>query len=60
MIAITFITINFVFLTVFLRFTYDGLKRQRLTVPMVKNEAGQLVEASWEDALMTAADRVRT
>ena len=46
--------------TVFLRFAYDGLKRQRLTVPMVKDEAGQLVEASWEDALMTAADRVRT
>lgn len=40
------------------RFAYDGLKRQRLTAPMVKDESGQLVEASWEDALMKAAARM--
>ncbi|KAM9347416.1 NADH-ubiquinone oxidoreductase 75 kDa subunit, mitochondrial-like [Symphorus nematophorus] len=37
------------------RFAYDGLKRQRLTQPMVKNESGQLVPTSWEDAMTRAA-----
>ncbi|XP_067370834.1 NADH-ubiquinone oxidoreductase 75 kDa subunit, mitochondrial-like isoform X2 [Channa argus] len=37
------------------RFAYDGLKRQRLTQPMVKNESGQLVPTSWEDALTCVA-----
>ncbi|TNN02983.1 hypothetical protein fugu_000012 [Takifugu bimaculatus] len=37
------------------RFAYDGLKRQRLTEPMVKNQAGQLVPATWEDALTCVA-----
>lgn len=37
------------------RFAYDGLKRQRLTQPMVKNESGQLVPTSWEDALTRVA-----
>ncbi|TMS06551.1 NADH-ubiquinone oxidoreductase 75 kDa subunit, mitochondrial [Larimichthys crocea] len=37
------------------RFAYDGLKRQRLTQPMVKNESGQLVPTTWEDALTRAA-----
>ncbi|KAK5861042.1 hypothetical protein PBY51_022468 [Eleginops maclovinus] len=37
------------------RFAYDGLKRQRLTQPMVKNESGQLVPATWEDVLTQAA-----
>ncbi|XP_038576484.1 NADH-ubiquinone oxidoreductase 75 kDa subunit, mitochondrial isoform X2 [Micropterus salmoides] len=37
------------------RFAYDGLKRQRLTQPMVKNESGQLVPTSWEDVLTRAA-----
>uniref|UniRef100_A0A674MQC7 NADH-ubiquinone oxidoreductase 75 kDa subunit, mitochondrial n=1 Tax=Takifugu rubripes TaxID=31033 RepID=A0A674MQC7_TAKRU len=37
------------------RFAYDGLKRQRLTEPMVKNQAGQLVPATWEDALTRVA-----
>ncbi|XP_064401362.1 NADH-ubiquinone oxidoreductase 75 kDa subunit, mitochondrial-like [Halichondria panicea] len=42
------------------RFAYDGLKSQRLTVPMVKNESGQLTEASWEEALMSAAAGMST
>ncbi|XP_068184990.1 NADH-ubiquinone oxidoreductase 75 kDa subunit, mitochondrial-like [Antennarius striatus] len=37
------------------RFAYDGLKRQRLTQPMVKNEYGQLVPTSWEDVLTHVA-----
>lgn len=37
------------------RFAYDGLKRQRLTQPMVKDESGQLVPTTWEDALTRVA-----
>uniref|UniRef100_A0A3P9MLW7 NADH-ubiquinone oxidoreductase 75 kDa subunit, mitochondrial n=1 Tax=Oryzias latipes TaxID=8090 RepID=A0A3P9MLW7_ORYLA len=37
------------------RFSYDGLKRQRLTQPLVKNDSGQLVPASWEDVLAQVA-----
>ena len=39
------------------RFSYDGLKRQRLTVPMIKR-GGVWGEASWEDVLMTVAEKV--
>ncbi|XP_061660727.1 NADH-ubiquinone oxidoreductase 75 kDa subunit, mitochondrial [Syngnathoides biaculeatus] len=37
------------------RFAYDGLKRQRLTQPMVKDEWGHLTPATWEDALTHVA-----
>ncbi|MBN3296752.1 NDUS1 oxidoreductase, partial [Amia calva] len=37
------------------RFAYDGLKRQRLTQPMVKDPSGQLVPALWEDVLTRVA-----
>lgn len=37
------------------RFAYDGLKRQRLTQPMVRSESGQLVPTTWEDALTRVA-----
>lgn len=37
------------------RFAYDGLKRQRLTQPMVKDDNGYLVPASWEDVLTRVA-----
>ena len=40
------------------RFAYDGLKRQRLTQPMVKNASGQLVPTSWEDVLTRVAGAV--
>jgi len=33
------------------RFAYDGLKRQRLVTPMIKDPSGQLVATDWEDAL---------
>ncbi|KAF3706253.1 NADH-ubiquinone oxidoreductase 75 kDa subunit, mitochondrial [Channa argus] len=37
------------------RFAYDGLKRQRLTQPMVKDNSGQLTPTTWEDALTRVA-----
>lgn len=37
------------------RFAYDGLKRQRLTQPMVKDDSGQLTPTTWEDALTQVA-----
>lgn len=37
------------------RFSCDGLKRQRLTEPMVKNNEGELRPASWEEAIVTVA-----
>lgn len=42
------------------RFAYDGLKRQRLTVPMVKNEEGQLEPSDWQDALQKVAVQLNT
>ncbi|XP_073502493.1 NADH-ubiquinone oxidoreductase 75 kDa subunit, mitochondrial [Phyllobates terribilis] len=37
------------------RFAYDGLKRQRLTQPMIKDDKGYLVPAAWEDVLTRVA-----
>ena len=37
------------------RFACDGLKRQRLTQPMVKDSTGTLKECSWEEAIVTVA-----
>lgn len=37
------------------RFSYDGLKRQRLVHPMVKDSSGNLRPCEWEDALIVAA-----
>lgn len=42
------------------RFAYDGLKRQRLTQPMVKDEAGQLTPTTWEDALTRVAGALQS
>ncbi|CAG0921577.1 unnamed protein product [Notodromas monacha] len=41
------------------RFAYDGLKNQRLTLPMVKDKTGELVPVEWEDALMVAAKALK-
>jgi len=38
------------------RFSYDGLKRQRLLSPMIKNLEGQLEDCNWEEALFAVAD----
>jgi predicted molibdopterin-dependent oxidoreductase YjgC len=40
------------------RFAYDGLKRQRLTFPYVKDQSGNLKQTNWEDALITASSMV--
>lgn len=37
------------------RFSYDGLKRQRLIAPMIKGPNGDLLSVEWEDALIAAA-----
>jgi NADH-quinone oxidoreductase subunit G len=39
------------------RFSYDGLKLQRIDRPYVRDGDGKLVEASWADALDYIADR---
>uniref|UniRef100_A0A0P4WLN3 NADH-ubiquinone oxidoreductase 75 kDa subunit, mitochondrial n=1 Tax=Scylla olivacea TaxID=85551 RepID=A0A0P4WLN3_SCYOL len=36
------------------RFACDGLKRQRLVYPMVKDSSGELRPCQWEDALLVA------
>lgn len=40
------------------RFACDGLKRQRLTTPMVKNAQGVLESCEWEDALIAVAEKL--
>jgi NADH dehydrogenase (ubiquinone) Fe-S protein 1 len=37
------------------RFSYDGLKRQRLITPLVKDNKGNLVPVEWEDALVASS-----
>ena len=41
------------------RFAYDGLKRQRLTTPMVKDGSGNLSSCTWEDALLAVAQKLQ-
>ncbi|KAI9501752.1 hypothetical protein BX070DRAFT_42104 [Coemansia spiralis] len=41
------------------RFVYDGLKRQRLTTPLVR-EGDKFVPTTWSDALSLVADRFQT
>jgi len=38
------------------RFSYDGLKRQRLTSPFVRGADGHFKEADWEEALAAVAN----
>lgn len=43
------------------RFAYDGLKKNRLDRPYIRNEkTGKLEEASWEDALTLVAKKLKT
>lgn len=41
------------------RFAYDGLKRQRLQTPLVRDGEGTFVPVSWEQALVCVAERMR-
>lgn len=40
------------------RFAVDGLKRQRLDIPLVRGENGSLIPVSWSDALTIAAEKI--
>ena len=40
------------------RFSYDGLKKRRLDVPMLKKD-GRLQPVSWQEALAAVAERLR-
>ena len=42
------------------RFSYDGLKRQRLVTPMLKDNKGELQPVDWEAALLTLAKVIRS
>ncbi|KAK2710630.1 NADH-ubiquinone oxidoreductase 75 kDa subunit, mitochondrial-like [Artemia franciscana] len=37
------------------RFSFDGLKRQRLVTPMVRDSKNELVPVEWEDALVAVS-----
>lgn len=41
------------------RYSYDGLKRQRLAFPLMRNKEGQLEEVLWEDALTMIGKRLQ-
>jgi NADH dehydrogenase (ubiquinone) Fe-S protein 1 len=40
------------------RHAFDGVKRQRLSVPLVKDANGNLVDCSWEVALEKVAEAI--
>ncbi|CAL8104507.1 unnamed protein product [Calicophoron daubneyi] len=40
------------------RFSYDGLHRQRLAIPMVRKPGGTLQECTWEDALIAVGEHL--
>jgi len=40
------------------RFAYDGLRKQRLDRPYVRNNAGKLVPVSWEEAFAKICDEM--
>ncbi|XP_076094423.1 NADH-ubiquinone oxidoreductase 75 kDa subunit, mitochondrial-like isoform X1 [Mytilus galloprovincialis] len=42
------------------RFAYDGLKRQRLTTPFVRDSTGVLKQSDWETAFVAAAEKLGT
>ncbi len=41
------------------RFSYDGLKANRLDRPYIRNRQGVLEEASWDKALQVSADAIK-
>lgn len=41
------------------RFAYDGLKRQRLVTPMLKDNSGNLKPVEWEDALIKVCQEIK-
>ena len=51
---LSMLVVNIICLPV-VRFACDGLKRQRLTAPMLKDKDGNLTPVAWEDALVSVA-----
>lgn len=41
------------------RFSYDGLKRQRLVAPMLRDNKCELKPVDWEAALLTVAKVIK-
>jgi len=40
------------------RHAFDGLKKQRLTIPMSRQEDGSFAELKWEEAMQMAAKKL--
>jgi NADH dehydrogenase/NADH:ubiquinone oxidoreductase subunit G len=40
------------------RHSFDGLKKQRLTIPMSRKEDGSFAELKWEEAMALAAEKL--
>jgi len=41
------------------RHAFDGLKKQRLTVPLARKEDGSFAELTWEEAMKLAAEKLQ-
>lgn len=42
------------------RHAFDGLKKQRLTMPLLRKEDGSFVDMKWEEALSLAAKKINS
>ena len=40
------------------RHAFDGLKKQRLTIPMSRKEDGTFAELTWQEAMRMAAEKL--
>jgi len=40
------------------RHAFDGLKKQRLIVPMARKEDGSFAELNWQEAMQKAAEKL--
>ena len=40
------------------RYAFDGLKKQRITVPMLRDKQGNFKELSWEESFKIIADQM--
>lgn len=42
------------------RHAFDGLKKQRLTMPLLRNKDGTFKDLTWEEALSAAAEKLKS
>jgi len=42
------------------RHAFDGLKKQRLTVPLSRKDDGSFAELTWEEAMKLASDKLQS